>query len=744
MQRYYSLAVAAVFSLLAPQVVAAGFSTYAVNIPANDYLVVKQLSNSAPQFPTPPDGTTLAKWNGAGQMFDLYTYTSGFGWDPQEPVVAVGEGVVVHSPIPTVLVFTGAVVTPILPVNLQPGLNLLGAQMPKKAVPSEILGTLDQGTIVYRLRPGGDASSINFANYDIDYYRDGMWFDSPVPMLNVGQAAFFTVASPVTITAQPVSVTNATLGQSASFSVTVTGAPPFRYQWRLNGQNIPGATNATYSITNVVAGDGGLYNVSVWNMVGATQSSNAVLKPSVAGFTLSDSFAGAGLLEDFARLLSGHNRNATLEPGEPLHGGKRAGASVWLTWKAPATGIATMTVSGSSFDTVLAAYIGNNLSNLVLVDFSDDDAGWGCGRIRFNARVDVDYRICVAGLGEGQGDILLGWNLEETSEILPDIGTQPQDVTASPGDLVQFAVAVTNAGPFTFQWFRDGVALTNGFGTSPTLSLSNITDAAVGTYVVRITKGNRQRFSRAVSLQVEQPQPGAPFSGARATAKLFDVLPDGGSGTPLKAPSPKFGTVNHGFSGSQTVSTLGAGKDIGEPNHCNETGGNSIWYVVQADNNGTLYVNTDGSSFDTVLAAYSGPPPASLVSYGQLVSLACDNNSGLDGLDSRTSFAAVSNTVYYLAVDGVGGATGSAKIAFKLVRPLILTNMVYTNISGGRYTMKVNSTPNLTTTIQYATNVAGPTWINLTNYSNALGIFNFTNNGAGPGTNRFYRGLNSF
>ena len=31
-------------------------------------------------------------------------------------------------------------------------------------------------------------------------------------------------------------------GESATFSVTASGGQPLRYQWRLNGQSIPGAT----------------------------------------------------------------------------------------------------------------------------------------------------------------------------------------------------------------------------------------------------------------------------------------------------------------------------------------------------------------------------------------------------------------------------------------------------------------------------------------------------------------------
>src|SRR3954470_13188640 len=39
-------------------------------------------------------------------------------------------------------------------------------------------------------------------------------------------------------------------GGTATFSVITTGAPPFTYQWRFNSNSIPGATGASFSITN--------------------------------------------------------------------------------------------------------------------------------------------------------------------------------------------------------------------------------------------------------------------------------------------------------------------------------------------------------------------------------------------------------------------------------------------------------------------------------------------------------------
>ncbi len=73
--------------------------------------------------------------------------------------------------------------------------------------------------------------------------------------------------------------TNQTLdaGQPASFAVSATGVPAPTYQWRKNGVNLSGATNATYAIAGSLPTDSGTYTVLVTTPAGAVLSSNAVL-----------------------------------------------------------------------------------------------------------------------------------------------------------------------------------------------------------------------------------------------------------------------------------------------------------------------------------------------------------------------------------------------------------------------------------------------------------------------------------
>src|SRR5258705_6790107 len=77
------------------------------------------------------------------------------------------------------------------------------------------------------------------------------------------------------ITTQP---TNQSVcpGNNAVFSVTASGNS-LTYQWRKSGVNITGATSSSYSITGVIAGDAGNYDVVVAGTCGAVTSSVATL-----------------------------------------------------------------------------------------------------------------------------------------------------------------------------------------------------------------------------------------------------------------------------------------------------------------------------------------------------------------------------------------------------------------------------------------------------------------------------------
>jgi uncharacterized delta-60 repeat protein len=86
-----------------------------------------------------------------------------------------------------------------------------------------------------------------------------------------------TVIGPPAIIGQPISQAR-TAGTNAWFSVTAVGSEPLAYQWLKTGTNLPGATTATLSFSDVNRRQAGIYSVWVSNPFGALLSSNAVLE----------------------------------------------------------------------------------------------------------------------------------------------------------------------------------------------------------------------------------------------------------------------------------------------------------------------------------------------------------------------------------------------------------------------------------------------------------------------------------
>ncbi len=82
------------------------------------------------------------------------------------------------------------------------------------------------------------------------------------------------------ITLQP---TNQTVlaGANVTFTGGASGTAPLSYQWIFSGTNLPGATNATLTLTNVQPGTAGSFSLQVSNPYGTTNSATAVLTVNV-------------------------------------------------------------------------------------------------------------------------------------------------------------------------------------------------------------------------------------------------------------------------------------------------------------------------------------------------------------------------------------------------------------------------------------------------------------------------------
>ncbi|MGA1213188.1 MAG: S8 family peptidase, partial [Solirubrobacterales bacterium] len=106
------------------------------------------------------------------------------------------------------------------------------------------------------------------------------------------------------------------------------------------------------------------------------------------------------------------------------------------------------------------------------------------------------------------------------------------------------------------------------------------------------------------------------------------------------------------FLAATSGTNIGATRETGEPLH-GWNASRSVWYSWTAPADGTLTISTEGSDYDTILAAYAGS------SLGSLVQRAANDDNGSGGLWSRVTFEVMAGTTYRVVVDGYYGAAGT-------------------------------------------------------------------------------------
>ena len=107
-------------------------------------------------------------------------------------------------------------------------------------------------------------------------------------------------------------------GQYAVFGVAARGHEPMRWQWRLNGTDIPGATRAS-----LAASTPGAYSVTVTNLFGSATSAAATLSNGIPGNTVA-----LNVLPGEANACSGGH--AYLDNGTPVAPSYPLGAAIPL------------------------------------------------------------------------------------------------------------------------------------------------------------------------------------------------------------------------------------------------------------------------------------------------------------------------------------------------------------------------------------------------------------------------------
>lgn len=471
-----------------------------------------------------------------------------------------------------------------------------------------------------------------------------------------GSAGIFRPGPAFAILAQPQGQKTA-VGGSVTFTIEVSGAGPFAYQWRKNGQALDGATGPSLNIAPVAVADGGSYDVVVDGPGGTLTSAPAVLEVDLPLLVLVDNFASRQVFTEASFTGATNNLAATREDGEPRHAGTLGGRSLWMTWRPSQSGRATFGTAGSSFDTLLAVYTGSALDQLVEVASDEDGGPFQTSRVQFNAVAGTDYQIAVDGhLSDPVGIVVLGWSFDPAAPELPVIVEHPTGGLATEGQAVEFRVATATAGA-SFQWFRDGQAIPGA--TLDRLALT-AQPASVGVYRVLVTAPNGQSVpSKEARLEVlGVVEPGIEVS---PTADKFEDLF-------LDDPAPGGGPGLHGQGGVAAqsasggwlwVDNTGSSSSPTDPVACNFIGRSTRWFRWRAPYSGWgIEINTEGSEIPATVAVFTNR--------FNLTSLGCSA-----AVPGHTPFAKVTlawvekGTDYLVMVDGVAGAKGRIKVSWR-------------------------------------------------------------------------------
>jgi pectate lyase len=262
-------------------------------------------------------------------------------------------------------------------------------------------------------------------------------------------------ATPPSIDLQPTDA-SALTGDSASFSVLAGGSQPLSYQWYFNTNTpLDGGTNAALTLTNLDLTNSGAYSVLVSNAVGWVLSSNALLTVTAP----------------VAPAIVTAPQNVTVLPGGTAVFSVAAGGSLPLSYqwyKAPSTLIASAT------DTTLT-----------LTNVQEEDAG--------SYYVVVSNRVTAIQSASATLSV-------NTNPVAPSFTTQPASQVALIGSTTIFEAIVSGTAPISFQWFRNGVPITNA--NAATLSLTNVQPALSGTYTLLASNRVGTATSAAATLTV--------------------------------------------------------------------------------------------------------------------------------------------------------------------------------------------------------------------------------------------------
>jgi len=367
-----------------------------------------------------------------------------------------------------------------------------------------------------------------------------------------------------------------------------------------------------------------------WSLVGSCPVTTVV----------GDNFCAAYDLTNVSGAQTRDNTNATIEFGEPTATTGVGSGSVWYRYTAPGPGTLNISTAGSGISNVVSVFVGSSLSTLTRpIDWTD------FGDSTTSANVDVTkdtrYFIRQAGFTSTRGSMSM--TVSFTPTVVNTAPTPPRNVSAVPG-AADGTIVVSWTAPAS-----DGGSAVLSYEASASPGGRSCTVSAPSTTCTITGLTNFEAYNVAVNANNAI---GASPDGAA----LGTIRP--GYRNDMFATPKEFASLSGAIASRNTNATA----ENGEPAHATSAAAKSMWFEYTPASNGQFSIDTAGSSFDTVLAVYTGNALNALT-------LVAANDDIRSGLTSAVTFAATAGTRYLIAVDGWRGASGNISLNWNYALP---------------------------------------------------------------------------
>ena len=261
----------------------------------------------------------------------------------------------------------------------------------------------------------------------------------------------------LSITTQP-SNQSVVVGQTATFAVVAAGSGTLSYQWKKGGAAISGATAASYTTPATTNSDNNTqFTVTVTDSNGSVTSNAATLTVTAAAVPPS---------------ISSQPTNQTVTAGQTATFSVIASGTSPLTYQWTKNGTLISGASSASYTTPPTVASDNNAQFSVTVTNSVNSVPSNAATLTVN--------------------------------VPPSISTQPVSQTIAVGQTATFSVTATGTGTLTYQWKKNGTAISGATSASYTTPAAAAADNGTS-FTVTVTGTGGSVTSSAATLTVNVP-----------------------------------------------------------------------------------------------------------------------------------------------------------------------------------------------------------------------------------------------